>query len=390
VESNHADEVVTLAGAGPEPKPEAGPESKPASVPTVSAGKAGSTTGSNPNKNPAPQQTSKTAAARSGGRKVTTAPITPTKSTASADALAGTAILNVPASPPQAPRTREPFGPGEAAQARKAAKAGQARNAQARTAIPPTQPTRPPWRPTQIPPPDKPESRGLTVLGTTLTRRQTVIAAAVILAVLLLLVLFVPRAFGDDPGEKTAGKIAPPVATPTKAATSAPAVAPPPTSTKPSSAPTTTPPASDVPKGWYRYTDRTGFSVPLPNGWKASKQGSEVYFQGKGRLLIIDQTKSPKPDPVADWKGQEADRRGKVYRNYKKIRIDSVDYFKKAADWEFLYTTRAGNAQHAQKRGFIVGPKQAYGISWYTSPGDWDRAKADLEIIYKGFKPAKG
>jgi hypothetical protein len=220
-----------------------------------------------------------------------------------------------------------------------------------------------------------------------------VIAAAIILAVLLLLVLFVPRAFGDDPGDKTAGSTstAPPVASaePTKPASSAPAVAPPAASEKPSSAPAKAPAVSDVPKGWYRYTDGTGFSVPLPNGWKASKRGSEVYFQGKGRLLIIDQTKSPKPDPVADWKNQEADRRGSVYRNYKKIRIDSVDYFQKAADWEFLYTTRAGNAQHAQKRGFIVGPKQAYGISWYTSPGDWDRAKADLEIIYKGFKPAK-
>jgi hypothetical protein len=239
--------------------------------------------------------------------------------------------------------------------------------------------------------PDKPESRGLTVLGTTLTRRQTVIAAALVLVLLLLLVLLVPRAFGDDPENTPA---APPVASApaSEPATSAPAVPPAagenPTSAPPSAPATTAPAASDVPKGWYRYTDSTGFSVPLPNGWKGDRRGSEVYFERDGRLLIIDQTDSPKPDPVADWKGQEAVRRGTTYRNYERIRLESVDYFQKAADWEFLYTTRSGNPQHAQKRGFIVGPKKAYGISWYTSPGDWADAKAALETIYRGFKPA--
>jgi hypothetical protein len=246
-----------------------------------------------------------------------------------------------------------------------------------------------------IPPPDKPESRGLTILGTTLTRRQTAIAAAIVLALLLLLVLVVPKAFGDDPDDNNAGNTPaakPPAASTTAEdpATSAPA-APPAASAKPSAAPTSkAPAASDIPKGWYRYTDSTGFSVPLPNGWTADRRGSEVYFQGKGRLLIIDQTKSPKPDPVKDWKNQESERRGTVYRNYKPIRLEAVDYFQKAADWEFTYTTRGGNAQHAQKRGFIVGPKQAYGISWYTSPDEWNGAKSALEIIYKGFKPAKG
>jgi hypothetical protein len=83
-------------------------------------------------------------------------------------------------------------------------------------------------------------------------------------------------------------------------------------------------------------------------------------------------------------------RRNTKYQDYKRIRIVPVDYFQKAADWEFTYTTPGGNPQHAQKRGFIVGPKKAYGISWYTSPGEWNAAKADLEIIFKGFKPAKG
>lgn len=248
----------------------------------------------------------------------------------------------------------------------------------------------------------EPESRGLTILGTTLTRRQTVIGGAIVLILLLLLAIFVPGALSDDNDKSSdAGKTtaAPPVATGTATATAtatdqasnAPAV-PPAASAKPSSAAPATsapPAANDVPKGWYRYTDSTGFSVPLPNGWKGDRRGSEVYFEGDGRLLIIDQTTSPKPDPVADWTSQERTRRGTTYRNYQRIRLVPVSYFQKAADWEFLYQTRSGNGQHAQKRGFIVGPKQAYGISWYTSPDDWDGARAALDIIYKGFQPAK-
>jgi hypothetical protein len=127
--------------------------------------------------------------------------------------------------------------------------------------------------------------------------------------------------------------------------------------------------------------------VPIPVGASISHQGSEVYFKKDNRLLIVDQTDQPQPDPVADWKNQEADRSGRVYRNYQRIKLVPVDYFVKAADWEFTYTTTSGNPQHAVKRGVITGPKQAYGISWYTSPQDWAASLPYLQLIYQGFQP---
>jgi eukaryotic-like serine/threonine-protein kinase len=115
-----------------------------------------------------------------------------------------------------------------------------------------------------------------------------------------------------------------------------------------------------------------------------------VYFTKNNRLLIVDHSENPKADPVADWKGQEADRRGTTYRNYRRIRLEGLDFHGKAADWEFTYTTKSGNPQHAVKRNIITTPgKQAYGISWYTSPGDWQAAQHDLQIIYQGFKPER-
>jgi hypothetical protein len=142
-----------------------------------------------------------------------------------------------------------------------------------------------------------------------------------------------------------------------------------------------------MPAGWHLYQDPTGFQVPVPDGASITRQGSEVYFRKNNRLLIVDQTDQPRPDPVADWTQQEQDRAGSAYRNYHRIRIVAVSYFVKAADWEFTYTTSSGNEQHADKRGVITSAHQAYGLSWYTSPDDWAASQGDLQVIYQGFKP---
>jgi hypothetical protein len=254
-------------------------------------------------------------------------------------------------------------------------------------------PSRPAWQPMTVRDPSS-GPRGITVFGTTLTRRQTVVAIGVLIAVLLALVVLVPQAFADDEGDQAQGDGrkggGAPVASATGKPSSAPAAAvPAPTTTKPSPPPTSKTAAGGVPKGWYLYNG-DGYSVPVPNGSSVQKRGSEVYFTKNNRLLIIDHSERPKSDPVADWQDQEADRRGSKYRNYDRVALKGLDFHGKAADWEFTYTTDSGNPQHAVKRGFITTPgKQAYSISWYTSPDDWDASQKDLQIIYQGFKPKR-
>jgi hypothetical protein len=318
-----------------------------------------------------PRQTPKVAAARSGERKVTTASVGTTRSSETpATSDAGTAVIGVPLA-----RTGTTNAvPG---------------------AVGFNGSSRPAWTPMPVRP--RPSGgKGLTVLGTTLSPRQTVVGLAILLAIVVALVMIVPLAFRDD-GKSNDNRAVPAPVGSGKAATTAPAapVQSPtrqPASAKPTPTPASSAPAAGggsvtLPAGWYMYKDPTGFSVPIPEGSSIRRQGSEVYFRKNNRLLIVDQTDHPKPDPVADWKNQEADRRGRVYRNYQRIKIVPVDYFTKAADWEFLYTTEGGNPQHAVKRGVITSPKQAYGISWYTSPGDWSAAQKDLQLIYQGFKP---
>jgi serine/threonine protein kinase len=180
-------------------------------------------------------------------------------------------------------------------------------------------------------------------------------------------------------------------AAPTVTATPSPTVAPP-SSTAGAAAPTTAAPgaAAALPEGWRLYRDRTGFAVAVPEGWTVSRRGTMVYFRepGGGRLLGIDQTDQPKPDPVADWTRQEARRvAAGDWNDYRRVRIDPVDYFIKAADWEFTYAGTSGRV-HVINRGFITSPRKAYAIYWSTPDSQWAANLGNFRLIAQSFQPA--
>jgi hypothetical protein len=101
-----------------------------------------------------------------------------------------------------------------------------------------------------------------------------------------------------------------------------------------------------LPAGFFWYHDRTGFSIGVPAGWHVSHVGHLVYVQdpSSGRFLIIDQTHHPRPDPLADWRQQEASRIS-AYPGYHRIRLQTVHYAQaeRAADWEFTYHRKLTN-----------------------------------------------
>jgi hypothetical protein len=142
-----------------------------------------------------------------------------------------------------------------------------------------------------------------------------------------------------------------------------------------------------LPAGWREYTDSTGFSLYVPANWRVSREGTMVYFRGDGRVLGIDQTDQPRPDPVADWRGQAATRvRRGDFPGYSEIRIEAVPFWQKAADWEFTYNE--GGRIHVNNRGFVVSPRKAYGIWWQAPDSQWPDASEDLRLIFESFRPA--
>jgi hypothetical protein len=112
-----------------------------------------------------------------------------------------------------------------------------------------------------------------------------------------------------------------------------------------------------------------------------------VYFRdGKGRVLGIDQTRKPHPNPVADWTAKEGYRRSiGDFPDYDRIKIEPVKYFVKAADWE--YTFDGSNRRHVNNRGVITSKKQAYGIYWETSDATWKADRAKLQLVFDSFRP---
>ncbi|MEV6932261.1 protein kinase [Dactylosporangium sp. NPDC051485] len=240
-------------------------------------------------------------------------------------------------------------------------------------------------------------------------RRQQQLILGGVGAVLVIALIVWLAVHGDGGSDTTAG-----TTTPTPAGTTGAAAAPAPTSQSPAprpssaapsspAAPTTTQAAPSsapadagtssgalpaLPPGWTDYRDPTGFQVYVPASWRQSKDGSIVYFRGDGQVLGIDQSNHPQPDPVADWTQQEKNRAGTDFRNYTRVNLGPVDYFIKAADWEFTFDG-SGGRQHVNNRGLIATPTMAYGIWWQTSDADWNADRPNLDLVFASFRPKR-
>lgn len=144
-----------------------------------------------------------------------------------------------------------------------------------------------------------------------------------------------------------------------------------------------------LPAGYVRYHDPTGFSIGMPKGWLVSHQGHLVYIQDPSgsRFLIIDQTTHPKPDPLADWRQQEAARIS-TYPGYHRIRLQAVNYpqAERAADWEFTYDQH-GQLTHVLNRNILVDAHHAYALYWSTPASEWAASYHIFQAFAATFRP---
>ncbi|MFC9127228.1 serine/threonine-protein kinase [Streptomyces sp. NPDC057099] len=131
-----------------------------------------------------------------------------------------------------------------------------------------------------------------------------------------------------------------------------------------------------------------GYSIGLPKGWKFQSTGSagDRFTGPDGQKLLIAWTSTPKGDPVADWKSQE---RYMQRAEYKKIRIEKVDYRGwNTADWEFTYR-ESGTRYRTIDRGFVVDDSQGYALMYTAKAADWDgdSRKDTWATLTKTFEP---
>jgi hypothetical protein len=144
-----------------------------------------------------------------------------------------------------------------------------------------------------------------------------------------------------------------------------------------------------LPAGFTWYHDPTGFSIGVPQGWQVSHQGHLVYVRdpGSGRFLIVDQTSHPKPDPLADWRQQEANRRA-TYPGYRRVRLEAVRYAQaeKAADWEFTYYS-GSVLTHVLNRNILASAHHAYALYWSTPASEWQSSFHIFSGFAATFRP---
>lgn len=132
-----------------------------------------------------------------------------------------------------------------------------------------------------------------------------------------------------------------------------------------------------------------GFDLDYRRKWGRGPEDYRVRFSdGQGRALLIDQTTTPLDDAEADWRKQEAARRGN-YRGYQHVKIVSVDYWDEAADWEWIFDDDYGRRLHVRNRGFVTAPDKGYAIRWDCPENDWAANEPVFEIIAAGFVPVR-
>jgi hypothetical protein len=145
-----------------------------------------------------------------------------------------------------------------------------------------------------------------------------------------------------------------------------------------------------LPAGYYRFTNSTGFSIGVPNDWRISHVGHYVYVtdpSNSGIFLLIDQSDTPNPNPLANWE-QQAANRASTYPDYHLIRLESVSYpqAEKAADWEFTYV-RDGIPVHILNRNVLANAQHAYALYWSTPESDWNADYHYFQAFADTFRP---
>jgi serine/threonine protein kinase len=227
------------------------------------------------------------------------------------------------------------------------------------------------------------------------TALTAVVAVAVIAAGIALVLARLPGHQGARLVAPAASRPAPSSATPSSAPPSSPSPPVPASSAPANSAPASSAPASSgssaLPAGYYRFTNPTGFSIGVPRGWQISHDGHYVYIRdpaNSGIFLLIDQSDQPKPNPLADWRQQAANRQGS-YPGYHLILLREVRYSQaeKAADWEFTYNRNGVNVR-VLNRNILANARHAYALYWSTPVSDWDAYYHFFQVFAATFRPA--
>ncbi|MEU8797921.1 protein kinase [Spirillospora sp. NPDC048819] len=220
-----------------------------------------------------------------------------------------------------------------------------------------------------------------------LASNRNVLIIAVVVLIVIVVVASIALANGGGDGKKARNEGA---TTPVTAGRTSSAST---TSASPSGTP-----SAGLPAGFTMHKDRSGYSVPVPEGWSGPERdkGGDFFYSPDRKVYIqIDQTDDPGDSAIDDWRRQE--RGGSGWPGYKLIGIEptgdeppvpDTGDGDDSADWEFTFAGAGGRRQHVLNRGFVTDG-HGYAILLRAPDKEWDKVFSDLQPVYRFFEPAE-
>ncbi|MEV5601178.1 serine/threonine-protein kinase [Streptomyces sp. NPDC052299] len=169
-----------------------------------------------------------------------------------------------------------------------------------------------------------------------------------------------------------------------------------PVTPKPTPKPTPSPSASgtvtqDVPDGWRRVVDPSGFSVLLPEGWKRVVTENNIDYTPDGGVHYFRVSSDPAPDFDNSYDHMVELEKTLSQRlpEYRRIELNSNLYRDfPGSVWEFTWTEKNGEARHAIDQMYFAkeaGPEYAL---YMTGPADdWDETRDRFNAILRSWRP---
>ncbi|SEC79907.1 Serine/threonine protein kinase [Streptomyces sp. 2131.1] len=168
---------------------------------------------------------------------------------------------------------------------------------------------------------------------------------------------------------------------------------------KPKPTPTPTPTGSpsgdtatqNVPDGWRRVEDPSGFSVLLPEGWERKVTDNNIDYTPDGGVHYLRVSVDPAPDfdnSYDHMTGLEATLSTRL-PEYHRLELNTNLYRDYPGSiWEFTWTEKNGEARHAIDQMYFEkegGPEYAL---YMTGPADdWDDTRDRFNAILRSWRP---
>ncbi|MEU2245937.1 serine/threonine-protein kinase [Streptomyces sp. NPDC019224] len=147
----------------------------------------------------------------------------------------------------------------------------------------------------------------------------------------------------------------------------------------------------EVPDGWRRVVDPSGFSVLLPEGWEREVNENNIDYSPDGGVHYFRVSADPAPDHDHPYDHMiELEKSlGARLPEYRRLELNSNVYREYTGSiWEFTWTEKDGEARHAIDQMYFAqdgGPEYAL---YMTGPADdWDETRDRFHAILRSWRP---